>query len=125
VWLASLVKGTHDVVDGGLLRFLMESTATLEGAAGHKAIKKLYPRLTRAVIRGDIPARLYSEELIGDEVLEIAISDHHTSARRGMRVVRELQDSVNLNPSGFSTLVEILSEEEVTKELASALEGTQ
>jgi hypothetical protein len=102
----------------------MESTTTPEGAAGHKAIKKHYPRLTRAVIRGDIPARLYSKELIGDEVLEIALSDL-TSAKKGMKVVRELQDSVNLNPSGFSTLVEILSEEEVTKELASALEGTQ
>lgn len=103
------------------------TAVTLEGdaaaAAGFKTIKKLYPRLSTAVVRGQIPEKLYSKDLIDEEVMEIVISEGSTTSKKGRRIVKELQSSVTLRPSSFFTIVEILKEEAVSTDLAVLLEG--
>ena len=102
---------------------LMADQTIAKGNAAFKAIKKLYPRLSQAVIGGQIPERLYAEDLIEEELMEIILNPLKSSSSKGRDIVRDLQRSVRVKPSGFHTLVQILSEENASKELSATLNG--
>ena len=90
---------------------------------GYKVIKKHFLQLCRATVRGEVPAKLYSKELITDEVMDLMINPTISEVQKGRRAVRELQNAVQLKPSAFTTLVEILSDEVVTKDLSVSMKG--
>ena len=98
--------------------------SSIEGEAAFKTIKSLFPKLTQAVIRGQIPESLYAASLIDDETFEIFMNTTQASHHKGRVIVRQLQSSVRLTSDAFSNIVDILRNEDVCNEVATSAEGT-
>ena len=56
--------------------------------------------------------------------MEMVTNQSLSEVQRRWRVVRQLQDSVMVKPSTFLMIVDILKTEDVTKDVATLLEGT-
>lgn len=95
----------------------------IEGDLAYKSIKALYPKLSLAVTRGQIPERLYAKDLIDEEMMVKVDNQTYTDAAKGRAVLRQLQNSVLIKPSAFLTFVKILKDESVTNLLGTSLEG--
>lgn len=93
------------------------------GSVAHKAIKKHFPKACTAVMKGDIPDRLYADSLLDEDMVDVAFNPTLTEKQKGRKLVRHLQDVVRLDHKKFCVLCEIFSQDILTKDLSTALKG--
>ncbi len=94
------------------------------GDAGHRAIKKHFLKVSQAILRGNTVEHLYSEDLIGEEAMEVFLNIALTNISKARVIVRQVQASVLSNPSSFSTFLDVLKQEDANLDLAKTLEGS-
>ena len=99
------------------------SITSHEGEVAFNAIRKNFPRLSLAVTRGMNVPSFYAEGLIDSTLVDLMTSQSQTNQNIGIMVVRQLQDAVRLKKNAFSTIVDILSKEDVSKDVALVLKG--
>ena len=94
-----------------------------EGQAAHKAIKSFFSRLVPAIMKENIPDKLYSAGILGEDTIDILLNQNQTDRHKGRQFVRELQNAVQINPKCFFSLCEILAEESLCKDLSAELKS--
>ena len=100
-----------------------DGTMQARGEAASKAIRRNFPKLSKAVTRGDIPEELYAQELIGQPMLDIFVNQSFTDQDKGRKIMLEVQKAVEIQPDLFDAFCSILCDETVTKDLAQRLRG--
>ena len=100
-----------------------DGTMQARGEAASKAIRRNFPKLSKAVTRGDIPEELYAQELIGQPMLDIFVNQSFTDQDKGRKIMLEVQKTVEIQPDLFDAFCSILCDEAVTKDLAQRLRG--
>lgn len=96
-----------------------------KGTAASKAIRRNFPKLSKAVTRGDILEELYAQELIDQQTFEIYTNPSLTDRDKGRKILLEVQSTVEIQPDHFDTFCSILDDEsDVTKDLSKRLRGT-
>ena len=94
-----------------------------QAGAANKTLRRMYRKLTTAVIRGQIPEELFARELIDEEALEIATKPQLTDREKGNKVMSEVRKAVQINHEQFNVFCEILAEESTSRELSDELKG--
>ena len=100
-----------------------DGTMQARGEAASKAIRRDFPKLSKAVTRGAIPEELYAQELIGQPMLDIFVNQSFTDQDKGRKIMLEVQKAVEIQPDLFDAFCSILCNETVTKDLAKRLRG--
>ena len=100
-----------------------DGTVQARGEAGSKAIRRNFPKLSKAVTRGDIPEELYAQELISQPTFDIFANQSFTDQEKGRKILLEVQKTVEIQPDLFDAFYRILCDEAVTKDLAQRLRG--
>ena len=96
--------------------------------ACYRAIKKNFTKVSQAISRnidgkGLIVDRLYEISLVDDVVMDVYSNQMQSSIQIGRLVTRQLQASLQGDPSSFETLTDIFMEENCM-DLARVLNGT-
>ncbi len=94
------------------------------GVCAFAAIKKHIVRLNKGIITGQIPEKLYSEELIGEEPWELYLNSATIDSDKGKKIARAVQKNVRLCPELMDKLCDILKSERATEDIANDLQGT-
>ena len=100
-----------------------DGTAQARGEAASKAVRRNFPKLSKAVTRGDIPEELYAQELIDQPTFDIFANQSFTDQEKGRKILLEVQKAVEIQPDLFDAFWHILCDEAVTKDLAQRLRG--
>lgn len=100
-----------------------DGTVQARGEAASKAIRRNFPKLSKAVMRGDIPEELYAQELISQPTFGIFANQSFTDQEKGRKILLEVQETVEIQPDLFDAFCSILCDEAVTKDLAQRLRG--
>ena len=100
-----------------------DETVQARGEAASKAIRRNFPKLSKAVTRGDVPEELYAQELIDQPTFNIFANQSFTDQEKGRKILLEVQKAVEIQPDLFDTFCRILRDEAVTKDLAQRLRG--
>ena len=87
------------------------------------AIQQNVKVLKEAVIRGEVPAALFQNNLITRDVYRAAINENLGQEKRGGDIMMEVLDAVHLNRAMFDKFCEALDEETIMKELVVNLRG--
>lgn len=95
----------------------------VDGEAAYRAIKSKYLKLLQVIARGDIVYNLFAEGLIDEEILDVASKKTLTDRDKGSQIVRQLLNSVKIQPSNFEKIIKILQEEPIARETATLLKG--
>ena len=88
------------------------------------AIKKHLLDLKGTVLRGEIPAALFQNDLITTDAYSLATNENVGQETRGSKVILEVLNAVDVTPALFEKFCESLSEEDLTKEIVEKLRGT-
>ena len=92
--------------------------------AAKKTIRRKYQALTSIVSRARIPEALYEQEIISDEMLEIAtINPVFTNREKGNRIMSEVKRAIQANAGLFDVFCEVLAEDDTLKDLSDELKG--
>lgn len=111
------MENSDSVAEDGLME--------AKGTAASKAIRRNFPKLSKAVTRGDILEELYAQELIDQQTFEIYTNPSLTDRDKGRKILLEVQSTVEIQPDHFDTFCSILDDEsDVTKDLSKRLRGT-
>ena len=101
-----------------------DETVQARGEAASKAIRRNFPKLSKAVTRGDIPEELYAQELIDQPTFDIFANQSFTDQEKGRKILLEVQKAVEIQPDLFDAFWRILCDEAVAKDLAQRLRGS-
>ena len=85
--------------------------ATINGAAASKAIRKHFSKLLLVVTVGEIPAKLYQEELI-DNLDDFCPGTNKTDKEKAYAILALVQKAIKVDPELFDTFCTILDEED-------------
>ena len=100
-----------------------DGTVQARGEAASKAIRRNFPKLSKAVTIGDIPEELYAQELISQPTFDLFANQSFTDREKGRKILLEVQKTVEIQPDLFDAFCSILCDEAVTKDLAQRLRG--
>ena len=100
-----------------------DGSAVLRGKAAHSAIKKCFVQLIPAVTISNIPANLYANGLIDEQLLDHILNKSQTDSDKGMKIIRHIQKIIEIEPSKFDDLCSVLNQEDETKKIAEKLKG--
>ena len=100
-----------------------DGTVQARGEAASKAIRRNFPKLSKAVTIGDVPEELYAHELISRSTFDIFANQSFTDQEKGRKILLEVQKTVEIQPDLFDAFCSILCDEAVTKDLAQRLRG--
>ena len=87
------------------------------------AIQENFKVLKEAVIRGEVPAALFQNKVITQDVYRAAINDSSGREKRGGDTLMDVLDAVRLNPTMFDRFCEALREESIMGEIVEKLQG--
>ena len=93
------------------------------GSCAFAAIRKHVVKLNRCITQGQIPERLFADELIGEDAWELCLKGEILESDKGKKIAREVQKNVRICPEMMDQFVEILRTEKVTEELAKEIQG--
>lgn len=85
------------------------------------AIKKHFLDLKGTVLRGDIPAALFQNDLITRDVFSLAINHDLGRERRGNDIMINVLDTVATKRELFESFCDSLTKEDITEEIVSNL----
>lgn len=91
-------------------------------SVAHKTLRKHYRKLVDAVSRGQIAAALYEKEVVEDDVIGLSTTNL-SSKQIGEKIMKQVLQSIKLNPMLFESFCEALETESVTKEVVAELKG--
>ena len=94
-----------------------------EGQAAHKAIKSYFSKLVIAIMRENIPDKLISADILGDDAIDTLLNQSQTDKHKGRLFVREVQNAVQIDPKCFVKFCDILAEEKLSKDLSQDLKS--
>ena len=90
----------------------------------YRALQKHYTDLAVAILQGDVPGTLFANNVINDDTLEAASSQAKTTREKGATVMKNVRDSLRLNPPEvFEHVCDALSKEDSAKHLLDELKG--
>jgi len=101
-----------------------EDEDKLKGEAAYKVMRKKYPQLFHVLVTNDIPAYLYSEDLIENESFKKYSIPEITSDQKGRNFYHDIHDKVKDDYTVFEKMIEIIKEHGLRQEkLIKSLEG--
>ena len=100
-----------------------DGTLQARGEAASKAIRRNFPRLSQAIMKGNIPEELYAQRLIDQVTFDAFANQSFTDQEKGRKILLEVQKVVEIQPDLFDAFCRILCDEAVTKYLAQHLRG--
>ena len=95
----------------------------VQAEAARKTIRRKYKALLSTVCREPFPETLYEREIIGEETLEIALSQVLTSREKGNKIMSEVKKAVQANAGLFDEFCEVLAGEGISKDLSDEIKG--
>ena len=102
----------------------MEDVRRDEAAqVAYSILRKKRKYLSNAVTIGCIPEDLYSSDLIDDATMEAALNKALSDREKGNKIMSQVQKTMKVKPELFAEFCQVLSKEEVTKQLAEELKG--
>ena len=87
------------------------------------AVKRHLVALKDAVIRGEIPAVLFQEDVISEDAFCKATNTGLGRDERGNSIIKEVLQSLRLNSGVFDKLCDALSNDKCTKGIADEMRG--
>ena len=100
-----------------------DGTLQAQGEAASKAIRRNFPRLSQAIMKGNIPEELYAQEMIDQLTFDIFSNQSFTDQEKGRKMLLAVQKAVEIQPNLFNAFYRILRDEAMTKDLAQRLRG--
>ena len=92
-------------------------------SAEYSAIRKNFTKLKEVVTRGDIPATLFEEDLITQDVLRTAVNDTLRQDKRANDILGEVLDAVRISPAKINSFLDALEAESIAKDIAQNVRG--
>ena len=100
-----------------------DGTLQAQGEAASKAIRRNFPRLSQAIMKGNIPEELYAQEMIDQLTFDIFSNQSFTDQEKGRKMLLAVQKAVEIQPNLFNAFYRILRDEAMTTDLAQRLRG--
>ena len=100
-----------------------DGTLQARGEAASRAIRRNFPRLSQAIMKGNISEELYAHEVIDQLTFDAFANQSFTDQEKGRKILLEVQKAVEIQPNLFNVFCHILHDEAVTKDLAQRLQG--
>ena len=116
----------------GLGKFITGNAPPIRSAGGmaremesaeYSAIRKNFTKLKEVVTRGDIPATLFEEDLITQDVLRTAVNDTLRQDKRANDILGEVLDAVRISPAKINSFLDALEAESIAKDIAQNVRG--
>lgn len=92
-------------------------------SAEYSAIRKNFMKLKEVVTRGDIPAALFQEDLITQDVLRNAVNDSLGRDKRANDILGDVLDAVLILPAKIDSFLDALEAESIAKDIAQNVRG--
>ena len=90
-------------------------------SAEYSAIRKNFIKLKEVVTRGDIPATLFQEDLISQDVVRNAKNDTLAQEKRANDIMDEVLDAVRISQAKFESFCDALAVESIAEKVVEDL----